>query len=171
MAYIVRRQSRLLPEPPIAQASVPEPSHLAYVPELAERQTALFLASSLAQQVHNHLNEHPLADLQTLRGVVLEWRDLPTHAPSNARSTESTKPSTVKTTADGPTLATLSKLYIEEGKRGGTWRTVSTFEVERALRDLFELMGDMPVEAFDATASPTAERTVEPMPAILRPTP
>ncbi|MNO99300.1 Tyrosine recombinase XerC [compost metagenome] len=52
--------------------------------------------------------------------------------------------------SDGPTLATLSKLYIEEGKRGGTWRTVSTFEVERVLRDLFELMGDMPVEAFDA---------------------
>jgi len=50
----------------------------------------------------------------------------------------------------GPTLATLSKLYIEEGKRGGTWREVSTFEVERALRDLFELMGDMPVKAFDA---------------------
>jgi integrase len=44
----------------------------------------------------------------------------------------------------------LSKLYIEEGKRGGTWREVSTFEVERALRDLFELMGDMPVDAFDA---------------------
>jgi integrase len=51
--------------------------------------------------------------------------------------------------SDGPTLATLCKLYIEEGKRGGTWREVSTFEVERALRDLFELMGDMPIEAFD----------------------
>jgi integrase len=51
--------------------------------------------------------------------------------------------------SDGPTLATLSKLYIEEGKRGGTWREVSTHEVERSLRDMFELMGDMPVEAFD----------------------
>jgi integrase len=56
----------------------------------------------------------------------------------------------VKRNSDGPTLATLSKLYIEEGKRGGTWREVSTFEVERALRDLFELIGDMPVDAFDA---------------------
>ncbi len=54
-----------------------------------------------------------------------------------------------KPIADGPALSTLSKLYIEEGKRGGTWRTVSTFEVERALRDLFDLMGDMPIEAFD----------------------
>jgi integrase len=43
----------------------------------------------------------------------------------------------------------LSKLYIEEGKRGGTWREVSTHEVERSLRDLFELMGDMPVSDFD----------------------
>lgn len=42
------------------------------------------------------------------------------------------------------------KLYIEEGKRGGTWRQVSTEEVERALSDLFELMGDMPANAFDA---------------------
>jgi integrase len=50
---------------------------------------------------------------------------------------------------DGHTLASLSKFYIEEGKRGGTWREVSTHEVERSLRDLFELMGDMPVEAFD----------------------
>jgi integrase len=56
---------------------------------------------------------------------------------------------TVKSSSDSPTLATLSKIYIEEGKRGGTWRTVSTFEVERALRDLFELVGDMPAEAFD----------------------
>jgi integrase len=55
----------------------------------------------------------------------------------------------VKRHLDGPTLVTLSKLYIEEGKRGGTWRKVSTFEVERALRDLFELMGDMPAKAFD----------------------
>jgi integrase len=43
----------------------------------------------------------------------------------------------------------LSKLYIEEGKRGGTWREVSTHEVERSLRDLFELMGDMPASDFD----------------------
>jgi hypothetical protein len=55
----------------------------------------------------------------------------------------------VKQHRDGPTLAALSKLYIEEGNRGGTWREVSTHEVERSLRDLFDLMGDMPVEAFD----------------------
>jgi integrase len=63
----------------------------------------------------------------------------PRRTPANA----------VMRNSDGPTLATLSKLYIEEGKRGGTWRELSTHEVERSLRDLFELMGDMPVEAFD----------------------
>ncbi|GLO39508.1 hypothetical protein PPUN15366_11520 [Pseudomonas putida] len=51
--------------------------------------------------------------------------------------------------AVSPTLATLSKLYIEEGKRGGTWRQGSIDDVERALADLFELMGDMPALAFD----------------------
>lgn len=54
-----------------------------------------------------------------------------------------------KPTNDCPTLAALSKLYVEEGKRGGTWRTVSTFEVERDLHYLLELMGDMAAAAFD----------------------
>lgn len=44
----------------------------------------------------------------------------------------------------------MSSRYIDEGKCGGAWREVSTHEVERSLRDLLELMGDMPVEAFDA---------------------
>lgn len=57
---------------------------------------------------------------------------------------------TAKPTSGGATLATLSKLYIEEGKRGGTWRQGSIDDVERALADLFELMGDMPAVAFDA---------------------
>jgi integrase len=52
-------------------------------------------------------------------------------------------------TSDGPPLSHLAKLYIEEGKRGGTWREVSTADVERSHSDFLELMGDMPAEAFD----------------------
>jgi integrase len=116
---------------------------------IRHRQHALFLATSLAQQVNNHLNAHPMADLQTLRRLCTEWRD---SAPSPTIQLAARKAPTNAVTRNGdtPTLSTLSKLYIEEGKRGGTWREVSTFEVERGLRDLFELMGDMPVERFDA---------------------
>jgi len=116
---------------------------------IRHRQSALFLAASLAQQVHNYLHEHPLVDILTLRRLCTEWRNRCPPLPSTHRSHKPiAKPA--KSVAEGPALSTLSKLYIDEGKRGGTWRTVSTFEVERALRDLFELMGDMPVEAFDA---------------------
>ncbi len=52
-------------------------------------------------------------------------------------------------THQGPTLAELSKKYLEEGRAGGTWREVSTADVERALSDFFELMGDMPADSFD----------------------
>jgi integrase len=98
--------------------------------------------------VHKHLNEYPLEDLQTLRRLCSEWRNA---APTQTiRITPKKTPAaTVTRSSDGPTLATLSKLYTEEGKRGGTWREVSTHEVERSLRDMFELLGDMPVEAFD----------------------
>jgi integrase len=79
----------------------------------------------------------------------MDWRgDSPTTLPS-PKPSRSPITSPNNRHADTPTLATLSKLYIEEGKRGGTWRTVSTFEVERAIRDLFELMGDMPALSFD----------------------
>jgi integrase len=148
MAYIVRRQSGYYLNLRLPKHLFPNRHTLRMCLNLRERQAALFLAASLAQQVHNYLKEHPLADLQTLRALCSQWRDanpLPTtltagrNAPTNA----------VVRQSDGPTLGTLSKLYIEEGKRGGTWREVSTHEVERSLRDLFELMGDMPVEAFD----------------------
>lgn len=117
---------------------------------LRSRQPATFLASSLAQRIHSHLLEHPLADLQTLRTLCVGWRDA-TPAPaigSVVRSPSAISPKQV-ITSTSPTLGILSKKYIEEGKRGGTWREVSTHEVERSLRDLFELMGDMPAEAFD----------------------
>lgn len=148
MTYIVRRQSVYYLNLRLPKHLFPSRHTLRVCLNIRERQSALFLAASLAQQVHIHLNEHPLTDSPTLRKLCSEWRD------SAAIPTIQTTPRKAPTAAvmrhsDGPTLATLSKLYIEEGKRGGTWREVSTHEVERSLRDLFELMGDMHVEAFD----------------------
>ncbi|MFJ2678813.1 site-specific integrase [Pseudomonas sivasensis] len=149
MAYIVRRQSVYYLNLRLPKHLFPNRHTLRMCLNLRERQAALFLASSLAQQVLNYLYEHPMVDLKRLRILCSEWRD---SAPPPTTQPAMRKKSTnaLMRNSDGPTLATLSKLYIEEGKRGGTWRTVSTFEVERALRDMFELMGDMPVEAFDA---------------------
>jgi integrase len=148
MAYITRRG-------PVYYLNLRLPAHifprchtLRLSLNIRHRQHALFLATSLAQQVHNHLNTHPLADLQTLRRLCSEWRDA-APSPTIQPAARKAPTSTVMRQSDGPTLASLSKLYIEEGKRGGTWRQVSTHEVERSLRDLFELMGDMPAEAFD----------------------
>lgn len=148
MAYLIKRGALYYLNLKLPKHLFPRCHTLRLSLNIRQRQSALFLAASLAQQVHSHLNAHPMADLQTLRRLCSDWRDsapLPTiqAAPRKAPAT------TVKPNNDGPTLATLSKLYIEEGKRGGTWRTVSTFEVERALRDLFELMGDMRAKEFD----------------------
>lgn len=148
MAYIVRRQS-------VYYLNLRLPKHLfsnrhtlRVCLHLRERQAALFLASSLAQQVHQHLNEHPLAEPQALRALCLQWRD-DALLPAIQAAPRKKPATTVKQSNDGPTLATLSKLYIEEGKRGGTWRVGSIDDIERALADLFELMGDMPAVAFD----------------------
>jgi integrase len=149
MAYIVRRQSGYYLNIRLPKHLFPNRHTLRMCLNVRERQAALFLAAALAQQVHNHLNEHPLADLQTLRKLCSNWRDA-TPQPMIQTGPRKAPAAIVNRKSDGPTLATLSKLYIEEGKRGGTWREVSTFEVERALRDLLELMGDMPAEAFDA---------------------
>lgn len=148
MAYIVRRQSVYYLNLRLPKHLFPNRHTLRMCLNVRERQAALFLAASLAQQVHNHLNENPLVDLQTLRGLCSNWRDA---APQPMIQTAPRKSpaAIVNRNSDGPTLATLSKLYIEEGKRGGTWREVSTHEIERSIRDLFELMGDMPAKAFD----------------------
>ena len=148
MAYIVRRQSGYYLNIRLPKHLFPNRHTLRMCLNLRERQAALFLAASLAQQVINHLFEHPMTNLQTLRVLCSQWRDstpLPTIQPV-ARKTSTSAP---KITSHGPSLASLSKLYIDEGKRGGTWREVSTHEVERSLRDLLELMGDMPASAFD----------------------
>lgn len=150
MAYIVRRNSVYYMNLRLPKHLFPNRHTLRFSLNLRERQSALFVASNIAQKVHEHLLEHPLADLQTLRTLCVGWRDA-TPAPAiqsvvRSPSVISPKPVNVSTS---PTLGTLSKRYIEEGKRGGTWREVSTHEVERSLRDLFELMGDMPIAAFD----------------------
>ncbi|MHC8321404.1 site-specific integrase [Pseudomonas sp. GB2N2] len=149
MAYLIKRGALYYLNLKLPKHLFPRCHTLRLSLNIRHRQSAQFLAASLAQQVHKHLNEHPMADLQTLRRLCSEWRDC---APSTTIRPAARKAptNTVMRNSDCPTLATLSKLYIEEGKRGGTWREVSTFEVERALRDLFDLIGDMPADAFDA---------------------
>ena len=150
MAYLIRRGAFYYLNIRLPKHLFPRCNTLRLSLNLRSRQPATFLASSLAQRIHSHLIEHPLADLQTLRTLCVGWRDA-TPAPtirSVVRSPSAISPKQVNTSTS-PTLGILSKKYIEEGKRGGTWREVSTHEVERSLRDLFELMGDMPAEAFD----------------------
>ncbi|WP_409307832.1 tyrosine-type recombinase/integrase [Pseudomonas putida] len=149
MAYIVRRQSVYYLNLRLPKHLFPNRHTLRLSLCIRERQAALFLASSLAQQVNRHLSEHPLTAPETLRKLCEQWREA-THQPSAPTAPRTVPAATQKPRGEGPTLATLSKLYIEEGKRGGTWRQGSTDDVERALADLFELMGDMPAVAFDA---------------------
>lgn len=148
MAYIVRRQSVYYLNLRLPKHLFPNRHTLRISLRVRERQAALFLASSLAQQVNSHLSEHPLTAPETLRALCEQWRVIAPQ-PAVAIAPRAIPAATQKPSREGPTLATLSKLYIEEGKRGGTWRRGSTDDVERSLADLFELMGDMPALAFD----------------------
>lgn len=148
MAYITRRGPVYYLNLRLPEHLFPRCHTLRLSLNIRHRQHAIFVATSLAQQVHAHLNEHPMADFRTLRALCSQWRDA-TPAPTIQSAPRKATPATVMRSGERTTLATLSKLYIEEGKRGGTWREVSTHEVERSLRDLLELMGDMPVEEFD----------------------
>lgn len=149
MAYLIRRKAVYYLNLKLPKHLFPRCHTLRLSLNIMHRQSALFLAASIVQRLQGHLSEHPLTNLQTLRALCSQWRDsAATPAISVAPRATSTAP--VKVGSDSPTLAALSKLYIEEGKRGGTWRQVSADEVERALSDLFELMGDMPALAFDA---------------------
>lgn len=123
MAYIVRRQSVYYLNLRLPKHLFPNRHTLRMCLNLRERQTALFLASSLAQQAHNYLYEHPLTDILTLRRLCTEWRDKCPPPPSMHRSHQPGL-NPAKTVRDGPALSALSKLYIEEGKRGSTWREV-----------------------------------------------
>ncbi|MFO3723802.1 tyrosine-type recombinase/integrase [Pseudomonas sp. HLMP] len=149
MTYIVRRQSVYYLNLRLPKHLFPNRHTLRISLRVRERQAALYLATSLAQRVSSHLSEHPLTPPETLRVLCVQWcksspMPIPRAAPQQAMAP------TAKPISGGPTLATLSKLYIEEGKRGGTWRQGSIDDVERALSELFELMGDMPAVDFDA---------------------
>lgn len=114
---------------------------------IRDRRNAIFVASTLAERLHQHIATKPLTELHTLRLLCAEWRDstpTPSAAQRAARAPRKTSPKTT----DGPSLASLAKLYLEEGTRSGAWRTGSSLDVKRALRDLFELMDDMPASAF-----------------------
>ncbi|WP_085592849.1 site-specific integrase [Pseudomonas sp. B14(2017)] len=149
MAYIVRRQSVYYLNLRLPKHLFPNRHTLRVSLRVRERQAALFLATSLAQKVRSHLSEHPLTAPETLRALCEQWYEaIP--QPSAPIALRAISAAIQKPIAEGPTLATLSKLYIEEGKRGGTWRQGSADDVERALADLFELIGDMPALAFDA---------------------
>lgn len=117
----------------------------------------MFLASALTQRVHLHITAQPLTTLEQLRALCIQWREgAPAPIPLPIPRSQQT-PSTAPTIATGnsPLLSSLSKTYIEEGQRGGTWREVSSLDVQRALRDFFELMGDMPANQFTAEAART----------------
>lgn len=122
---------------------------------IRDRQTAFFLASTLAEQVHRHIATQPLTEPRKLRSLCAEWRDSTPMPAAIQAPVRGRRSSLVSASSEGPTLASLSKLYIEEGKRSGAWRAVSTLDVERALRDFFELMGDMPASAFDVEQART----------------
>ncbi|HEN8736107.1 TPA: site-specific integrase [Pseudomonas putida] len=149
MAYIIKRGALYYLNLKLPKHLFPRCTTLRLSLNIRHRQSAVFIATSLVQRLHHHLSEHPLADLQTLRTLCSQWRDS-TPTPAIQTAPRIAKAVSAKRNSDSPTLAALSKLYIEEGKRGGTWRQVSTEEVERALSDLFELVGDMPAKAFDA---------------------
>lgn len=147
MAYLIRRGAFYYLNLRLPKHLFPSCHTLRLSLNVSARQTATFLATSLAQRVHEHLAEHPLTDVVTLTRMCKGWRDA---SPTTMhRSTRPAINSSPNQNAQGPTLESLIKTYLEEGKRGGTWRQVSTIEVERALRDMTELMGDMPIQAFD----------------------
>lgn len=148
MAYIVRRQSVYYLNLRLPKHLFPKRQTLRVCLRVQERQAAMFIACSLAQQVHSHLAEHPLTAPETLRALCTSWRDSIPQLSVQSAPRKVTGP-TAAPRSDGPTLAALSKMYMDEGKRGGTWRQGSIDDVERALADLFELMGDMAAEAFD----------------------
>lgn len=148
MAYIIKRGALYYLNLKLPKHLFPRCNTLRLSLNIRHRQSAIFMATSLVQRLHHHLSEHPLTDLQTLRALCSQWRDS-TPTPTIQTTPRTTAAVSAKRSSDSPTLAALSKLYIEEGKRGGTWRQVSTEEVQRALADLFELLGDMPADAFD----------------------
>lgn len=149
MAYLIRRGAFYYLNLRLPKHLFPRCHTLRLSLNRTTRQAATFVAASLAQQVHQHLAEHPTEPLEKLRKLCIAWRnEIP--APSSVPSPIRTAHRIPMQPHQGPTLVELSKKYLEEGKAGGTWGEVSTADVQRALSDLFELIGDMPADSFDA---------------------
>ncbi|MDF3862839.1 site-specific integrase [Pseudomonas denitrificans (nom. rej.)] len=155
MAYITRRGAVYYLNLRLPKHLYPRCHTLRLSLGIRDRRAAIFLASTLAERVHQHIAAQPLTEPSSLRLMCTEWRDsAPTPAviqtPPKGHISAAGIPQ-----KEGPTLGSLSKLYIEEGKRSGAWRTGNTLDVERALREFFELMGDQPALAFGAEQART----------------
>lgn len=117
------------------------------------------MASGIAQRVYLHLTANPLSSPEELRQLCIQWRNevrqssaTPDHylcIPLPMQTSAHLLPTTAST-ATTPSLSTLSQLYIKEGESSGAWREANTLDVQRAVRDFFELMDDMPACAFDS---------------------
>ncbi|MDU0736323.1 site-specific integrase [Pseudomonas aeruginosa] len=148
MAYITRRGAVYYLNLRLPKHLYPRCHTLRLSLGIRDRRAAIFLASTLAERVHQHIAAQPLTEPHRLRLLCTEWRDS-TPAPSSVQSHPRGRISaTGNLYRESPTLGSLSKLYIEEGKRSGAWRTGNTLDVERALREFFELMDDQPALAF-----------------------
>nr|WP_145142005.1 site-specific integrase [Pseudomonas duriflava] len=148
MAYITRRETTYY-------LNLRLPKHVDFMRStlrlslgVTERKTALFIASRLAYKVFGYLADHQFDSVGDLKRLCKEWlkeslSDIP-ERPLRATSTalRATPPK------KEPTLEKLAKLYIEEGKRTGAWREGNTQDVERVLRDFFELIGDRTPQDF-----------------------
>lgn len=148
MAYLIRRGAFYYLNLRLPKHLFPRRHTLRLSLQLTNRQTATFVAASIAQQVHQHLSYHPTEPLETLRTLCMRWRSA-TPVPASTHAPDRTVKRLPKQPFQGLMLGELSKKYLDEGKAGGAWREVSTHEVERSLRDLLELMGDMPAVEFD----------------------
>ena len=110
---------------------------------VTNRRTALYLAGRLAFNVSEHLRKNPLKSLRELNQLCYEWLHEDSSATFRAPASALTIMNTaLKETKVEPTLACLANHYVAEGKQGGSWREGNIQEVERCLRDFFELMGD-----------------------------
>ncbi|MHC9097264.1 site-specific integrase [Pseudomonas aeruginosa] len=149
MAYITRRGAVYYLNLRLPKHLYPRCHTLRLSLRIRERRAATFLASTLAERIHRHIVAQPLTEPHRLRLLCTEWRDstpVPEAIQTHSRGRISVAGSPYK---EGPTLGSLSKLYIEEGKRSGAWRPGNALDVERALREFFELMDDQPALAFD----------------------
>ncbi|AEB58091.1 integrase family protein [Ectopseudomonas mendocina NK-01] len=154
LTYITRRGAAYYLNLRLPKHLYPDRTTLRLSLGVRDRRSAVFLASDLARRVHEHINSHPLTEPHKLLALCAEWRTI-TPAPAITAHPARRQTKAAPSRAEGPTLASLSKLYVEEGKRSGAWRTVNALDVERALRDFFDLMGDMPVSAFDVEQART----------------